>query len=67
MKACKHLQMEECCTYNLGMYDAAVYLMEKKKTCYVYRLSFLFKDNTTLGKAEEISEKQKSPFHTLNL
>lgn len=31
MKACKHLQMEECCTYNLGMYDAAVYLMEKKK------------------------------------
>ena len=42
-------------------------LWKKKKTCYVYRLSFLFKDNTTHGKAEEISEKQKSPFHTLNL
>ena len=69
MKARKHLQMEECCTYNLGVCDAAVYLKKKKKTttCYVYRLSVLFKDNTTLGKAEEISEKQKSLFHTVNL
>lgn len=24
MNARKHLQMEECCTYNLGMCDAAV-------------------------------------------
>ena len=31
MKARKHLQMEECCTYNLGVCDAAVYLKKKKK------------------------------------
>lgn len=40
---------------------------KKKTTCYIYRLSFLVKDNTTLGKAEEISEKQESLFHTVNL
>ena len=68
-KARKHLQTEECYTYNLGMCDAAVYLKKKKNktTCYIYRLSFLVKDNTTLGKAEEICEKQESLFHTVNL
>lgn len=30
MKARKHLQTEECYTYNLGMCDAAVYLKKKK-------------------------------------
>lgn len=30
-KARKHLQMEECYTYNLGMCDAAVYLKKKKQ------------------------------------
>lgn len=65
MKAHKHLQMEEHRTYNFGMCNAAVYRM--KKTCYVYMLlSFLFKDNTTLGKAEETSENQ-SPFHTRSM
>lgn len=44
-------------------------ILRKKNqtTCYIYRLSFLVKDNTTLGKAEEISEKQESLFHTVNL
>lgn len=49
--------MEEHCTYNFGMCNAAVYLM--KKLLCLFLLSFLFKDNTTLGIAEEISEKQK--------
>lgn len=40
-------------------------VLSKKLLC-LFLLSFLFKDNTTLGIAEETSEKQ-SPFHTRNM
>lgn len=49
--------MEEHGTYNFGMCNAAVYLM--KTLLCLFLLYFLFKDNTTLGLAEETSEKQK--------
>lgn len=40
-------------------------VLSKKLLC-LFLLSFLSKDNTTLGIAEETSEKQ-SPFHTRNM
>lgn len=60
MKAHKHIRMEEHHIIILTILGCVRQLCILWKHCYVYiLLSFLFKDHTSLGEAEETREKPK--------